>query len=343
IDRSTSDPRPPDQQTVLKMATSLLDPPTRDSPQTTLKLSQSAPTFIKSQTSTSTFALPYPLSLFSNSESLEKWSATENLFLATLRSGDNDSAYALLESLTDRFGLENERIAALRGLWAEATAKTPQELVDVLKDYEEILKEDPSNFAIRKRRCALLRSMGQTEEALNALTNFVDTSPTDAEGWSELGSLYEELGMHEQAIFCLEEVLLLMPNAWNMQAKIGEVLYMSASQKQNDVGLLGESMRRFCRSIELCDDYLRGYFGLKICTTRLLEVLGTTKKGQPADGELPLPKVESVRKLNQVATAKLAEIVRRVSAGEKGWDGYNEAEIAAAKELLARETQKIER
>lgn len=23
-------------------------------------------------------------------------------------------------------------------------------------------------------------------------------------------------------------------------------------------------MRRFCRSIELCDDYLRGYYGLKL-------------------------------------------------------------------------------
>ena len=24
-----------------------------------------------------------------------------------------------------------------------------------------------------------------------------------------------------------------------------------------------ESVKRFCRSIELCDDYLRGYYGLK--------------------------------------------------------------------------------
>jgi hypothetical protein len=27
---------------------------------------------------------------------------------------------------------------------------------------------------------------------------------------------------------------------------------------------LTESLRRFCRSIELCDDYLRGYYGLKL-------------------------------------------------------------------------------
>ena len=27
---------------------------------------------------------------------------------------------------------------------------------------------------------------------------------------------------------------------------------------------LEEATRRFCRSIELCDDYLRGYYGLKL-------------------------------------------------------------------------------
>jgi len=32
-----------------------------------------------------------------------------------------------------------------------------------------------------------------------------------------------------------------------------------SSQKQ-----LAESVKRFCRSIELCDDYLRGYYGLKL-------------------------------------------------------------------------------
>lgn len=25
-----------------------------------------------------------------------------------------------------------------------------------------------------------------------------------------------------------------------------------------------EALKRFCRSIELCDDYLRGYYGLKL-------------------------------------------------------------------------------
>ncbi len=30
---------------------------------------------------------------------------------------------------------------------------------------------------------------------------------------------------------------------------------------------LGDALSRFCRSIELCDDYLRGYYGLKLVST----------------------------------------------------------------------------
>ena len=36
------------------------------------------------------------------------------------------------------------------------------------------------------------------------------------------------------------------------------------SNENNAPKLLAESIRRFCRSIELCDGYLRGYYGLKL-------------------------------------------------------------------------------
>ncbi len=50
---------------------------------------------------------------------------------------------------------------------------------------------------------------------------------------------------------------------------MGEVIYLStlATSSNNDGNAmkgLCESMRRFCRSIELCDNYLRGYYGLKL-------------------------------------------------------------------------------
>jgi ER membrane protein complex subunit 2 len=47
---------------------------------------------------------------------------------------------------------------------------------------------------------------------------------------------------------------------------------MAAITKPADDGSipknLAESLKRFCRSIELCDDYLRGYYGLKLVSIR---------------------------------------------------------------------------
>ncbi|KAI5358720.1 putative ER membrane protein complex subunit 2 [Septoria linicola] len=331
------------------MSTAFLQPPHSSTPQSTLAISAAAPSFLKSQSS---WTLPYPLSLFSNSESQEKWASYENIFLSALRTGDFKMADQCLEALTTRFGLTNERVAALRGLWAEATATSQADLDAVMGHYEEILKADPTAFAIRKRRVALLKSMGKTGEAVAALTNLLDTNPTDAEGWSELGEMYVQQGLYDQAKFCLEEVLLLAPNGWNLHARMGEVTFMGAQQQQGGSGeqlkQLSEAVRRFCRSVELCDDYLRGYYGLKVSTTRLLEVLATSKKGQlitsdPATGDLAPPSIENVKKLNELATSKLAEIVRRSTSGEKSWDGYNAAEITAARELIDKDTQKIAR
>jgi len=331
------------------MSASLLEPPTNSTPQTALNLSQQASAFFKSQ---SGWTLPYPLSLFLNTESQEKWATYENIFLACLRTGDNDSAYLCLEELTGRFGKLNERVMALQGLYQEATAKSDAELQDVLRQYDEILKDDASLFAIRKRRAALLRSMDKTADAITALTGLLDASPTDAEAWAELADLYATQGMYDQSIYCLEEVLLVMPNAWNMHARLGEVEYLAANKMEGGSGdqlkMLSESMRRFCRSVELCDDYLRGYYGLRLATSRLLEVLEGTKKPQPVSsdpmgGDLAPPTVATVKKLNELATSKLAEIVRKSSSGESGWDGYSPAEISAAKQLLDESTQQVQR
>lgn len=65
----------------------------------------------------------------------------------------------------------------------------------------------------------------------------------------------------------------LTANQWlrlQIHARLGEIHYMAATASGNGGGEdtyeshMAESVKRFCRSIELCDDYLRGYYGLKI-------------------------------------------------------------------------------
>ena len=46
--------------------------------------------------------------------------------------------------------------------------------------------------------------------------------------------------------------------------------------------------------------------------------------------------VNTINKLNEKATQKIAEIVRRNGAGDVDYRDYDKSEIAAAKDLLAR-------
>lgn len=69
---------------------------------------------------------------------------------------------------------------------------------------------------IQKRRIALLRSMNKIPESVTALISLLDFSPTDAEAWAELADMYLTQGLYGQAIYALEEVLILTPNAWNV-------------------------------------------------------------------------------------------------------------------------------
>jgi ER membrane protein complex subunit 2 len=64
---------------------------------------------------------------------------------------------------------------------------------------------------------ALLRSLGRVSDAITALISLLDFSPTDGEAWSELSDMYFSQGLYPQAIFALEEVLVLQPNAWNVR------------------------------------------------------------------------------------------------------------------------------
>jgi hypothetical protein len=124
---------------------------------------------------------------------------------------------------------------------------------------------------------------------------------------------------------------------------------------------LAEAVKRFARSIELCDDYLRGYYGLKTVshlsfdfvvwqltdiqlgqvTDKLLADSSKPKK-QESEG-FTLPDQGTLERLNQAATQSLGEIVRRYSAQEPLWQGYDAEEIAAARALLDKSTSSIAR
>jgi tetratricopeptide (TPR) repeat protein len=191
----------------------LLSPPSQIPPPTALALAQKAPRILSS---TPTSALPWPLSLLFSRETPETWTIHENLFLSTLRTGNEEAALRILQRLEARFGDHNERIITLRGIYNEATSKSDADLEKVLNGYDKIIKDDPTNMSIRKRRVAVLKALGRTQDAITAVAALLQDSPTDAEAWAEASELYASTAAWGQAIFCAEEVLLITPNAWTV-------------------------------------------------------------------------------------------------------------------------------
>lgn len=135
-----------------------------------------------------------------------------------------------------------------------------------------------------------------------------------------------------------------------MHAKLGEVLYVAASAAPGGERLVGlvRTMKTFCRSIELCDDFLRGFYGLKLTTNELKEAMSSSgdvnsaKRALEEDGS-SVPPLTTIEKLNELSTKKLVEIVRKSSSSDYDWEGYAEAEVIAARELLDRDSSKTPR
>ncbi|KAL9020208.1 MAG: hypothetical protein Q9185_002491 [Variospora sp. 1 TL-2023] len=239
------------------------------------------------------------------------------MLYSCLRTGDDKTAHYFLQKLALRFGKNDERVMGLRGLYQEAMAEDSSALLQMLREYDEVLVEDPTNTPVRKRQITLLRSLSREADAINALVELLAASPTDIESWAELAEHYVSQGLYQQAEFCLEEILLSTPNAWNVHARLGEVLFVSTGTCPDRIGSLTESVRRFCRSIELCDGYIRGLYGLKLASEKLMAVIAegaqNTVKTPSGDGENahPVPSIEMLQKLSEKATSILAENARK--------------------------------
>lgn len=200
------------------MSRYMLVNPAYQSPSITTQKSRLATRIVSTSSHNLLSLLPPQISRYLTSESQEQWLTYEHAFIASLKASDDETAHACLAKLIARFGADNERIQALQGFYDEAIAQDDDALRVVLARYESILLDKPTNMPTRKRKAALLRSMGKFEDAIKTLVELLDVSPIDTEAWAELADMYSLQGMYEQAVFCLEEVLLQAPNAWNVCA-----------------------------------------------------------------------------------------------------------------------------
>jgi ER membrane protein complex subunit 2 len=143
------------------MAPSLLHPPSQLSPAAAMQLAQQAPIVL--QSSPSRISSNPLLALLSASETPDLWLTYENLLLSCLRTGDEATAHQCLERLVSRFGDNNERIMALKGLTQEAAAVDNKGLETVLREYDGILKENDTNIVSLPRTMVCLEDTAKAQ------------------------------------------------------------------------------------------------------------------------------------------------------------------------------------
>lgn len=120
--------------------------------------------------------------------------------------------------------------------------------------------------------------------------------------------------------------------------------------------LLARSVRLFCRSIELCDDYLRGLYGLTVVSlfvyskqdsakvTPYFQVSSLLLKNSDSKGRYrdvsaahcdEAPSKEFLAKVHTFAKKRLEDLIKARSLDSQDL-GYSQSELIATKELLNR-------
>lgn len=156
------------------MASTTLVSPMQQSHSEALALSREAPRHIGKYTAS---RVPIPIPFVSSPESLELWTTYERVLLSCLRTGDDKSAFMCLEKLIERFGAANERIMALRGLYQEAVAENDAALEKILKEYNGVLVESPTNTVKSHNIYRLPRLV--TDRCLKANHEATNSAPSD--------------------------------------------------------------------------------------------------------------------------------------------------------------------
>jgi ER membrane protein complex subunit 2 len=199
----------------------------------------------------------------------EVWSLYEQVLIAALQLGDVATAKRYVKKLSARFDVGEERssrVEKLRAMILEAETQSP---TAALEKYDEILKLNPANLPVLKRKAALLRSHGKYPEAASAFGDIIQLFGSDVQTWGELAEMHLELGDLQSAAFCLEELVLLNPMCVAYHTRLAEVYY---SQDTTETLLKARKHYTMSLNTQAANLNKRALYGLAATCERLVSV-----------------------------------------------------------------------
>ncbi|PVU94723.1 hypothetical protein BB561_002310 [Smittium simulii] len=226
------------------------------------------------------------------------WTLYEQITIAALITCDFELATTCINALTIKFP-KSTRVKKLVGMEFEAKGQHNQ----ALEKYNELLEIDPSNSVILKRKLATLLSVGEALEAIKSLVKYIDIFPNDSDAWIKLCELYLNEHMYAQAAFCVEELIILAPS--------NNYYYLKYAEIQYTLGNVDTALSYYLKVTQLSRDNLHGFYGVKLCTGRLLKELDriasseTKKKVATLSSNLTSRSVETLNSLDELATERI--------------------------------------
>lgn len=130
--------------------------------------------------------------LLKTQSGIEVWNLYEDLFLASLDTGDDDAAGQYLAPLTKEFP-DSQRVKRLLGMRAEYKQRF-HEAIDI---YKSVLTENPSNLPVMKRMVACRLGQRNFVDAISELNKIVTIYPTDVSSWAQMAELYLDNSQYE--------------------------------------------------------------------------------------------------------------------------------------------------
>ncbi|KDR77209.1 hypothetical protein GALMADRAFT_246497 [Galerina marginata CBS 339.88] len=234
----------------------------------------------------------------------EGWAFLEQLALAAIDVGRLDIADQCIKQLGDKFPA-SPRVDVLTGIRIEATEPPST----VLSYYDELLKANPANAAVWKRRISVVRRVGKIDKAVEELNEYLDTFYTDVEGWLELADMYSSCNQYNSALQALSHALLLTPQNPFTFLQFAETAYTSG-----DIPL---ALKMFLVVIDMNDGEdedtiplgisVRAWWGTKLCSRYLVSASLPQSHSNTA-----VPK--NIKRIDELAT----ERVLTAYSGEQG-------------------------
>ncbi|KAL3162216.1 hypothetical protein ABBQ32_009921 [Trebouxia sp. C0010 RCD-2024] len=150
----------------------------------------------------------------------ELWLVYEQVAIAALDSRAMALATSLIQKIRKKFP-KSSRTHRLTSMYLEACGETAK----LTEFHKQILEDDENNEAILKRQVAVEKSKGSVSSAIELLRKYLDTYMLDKAAWEELGALYLQASLYQQAAHCYEELLLHMPSSIAYYVQYADIMY----------------------------------------------------------------------------------------------------------------------